>query len=215
VVYAVSSNLSSVKSTVYSSPAGSDSWHKVAGLPVSAGDGGLGTIALHGTAGWLVLDGRLYATSDGSSWVKEAFRCPAMMAIASVGAYNATHITLLCAGEPALGSTTKVLYASSDGGAHFRKVASVPSGGDGGLLAEPTTHHLFVATASGATWLYVSTDGGRRWHSGLALDDGGLGWYDFGFTTVTRGVAVEGTPSVGSHLWLTRNAGRTWHKVSF
>jgi hypothetical protein len=211
----VSSNLSSFKSTVYSSPAGSDSWHKVAGLPVSAGDGGLGTITLHGTAGWLVLDGRLYATRDGSSWVKEAFRCPAKLGIASVGAYNATHITLLCAGEPALGSTVKLVYKSSDGGAHLSRVGRAPSGGDGGLIAEPTLRHLFIATASGATWLYASSDGGRRWHDALFLADGGLGWYDFGFTTATQGVAVEATPSLGSHLWLTRNAGRTWHKVSF
>jgi len=215
VVYAVSANLSSFKSTVYSSPAGSDSWHEVAGLPLTAGDGGLGTITLHGTAGWLVLGGRLYATSDGSSWVKEAFRCPAMLVIASVSAYDAMHIAVQCAGKAALGSTEKLVYKSSDGGAHLSRVGSAPQGGDGGLIAEPTLQHLFIATASGATWLYASNDGGRHWHNALFLGDGGLGWYDFGFTTARQGVAVEGTPSLGSHMWLTRNAGRTWRKVSF
>jgi len=26
---------------------------------------------------------------------------------------------------------------------------------------------------------------------------------------------VQGTPTLGSHMWLTRNAGHTWHEVSF
>ncbi len=215
VVYAVSADLKSFKLTVYASPAGSDSWHKVAGLPVSAGDGGLGTITLHGTAGWMVLGGRLYATSDGSSWVKEAFKCPAMLAIASVGAFNATHIAVQCAGNAALGSTEKLVYKSSDGGAHLSRAGRAPRGGDGGLIAEPTLRHLFIATASAATWVYASNDGGRHWHNALFLGDGGLGWYDFGFTTASQGVAVEGTPSLGSHLWLTRNAGRIWKIVTF
>jgi hypothetical protein len=48
------------------------------------------------------------------------------------------------------------------------------------------------------------------------LQDGGLGWNDFGFTTASQGVAVEGTQALSSsNLWLTRNAGRSWSKVRF
>ena len=47
------------------------------------------------------------------------------------------------------------------------------------------------------------------------LSDGGLGWNDFGFTTATQGVAVEGNPVIGSHLWMTTSADRGWHKVKF
>ncbi len=214
-VYAVSTNVKSNKQTVYSSPAARDSWHRVASLPVTKGFGGLGTITLHGKAGWIILGNRLYSTQTGARWVKDSVRCPASWGMASVGAYSAHRITLLCSGEPAAGSTLKKLYASADAGIRFTVVGGVPMGGGGGLLAEPTARHLFVATSSGATWLYASTDGGRHWHEGLTLDDGGLGWSDFGFTTASQGVALEGTPALGSHLWLTRNAGRTWHKVSF
>jgi hypothetical protein len=182
---------------------------------LSPDDGGLGTITLHGKAGWLVLGARLYATANGSSWHREGFTCPAMLAISSVGAYDATHIAVVCSGDAALGSTEKVVYTSSDGGAHFSREGSAPRGGDGGLIAEPTLRHLVIATASAATWLYASTDGGWHWRDGVTLGDGGLGWYDFGFTTARQAVAVEGLPSLGSHLWLTRNAGRTWHTVSF
>jgi hypothetical protein len=214
-VYAVSSNVKSARQVVYSSPAGTDSWHRVTGLPITRGYGGLGTITLHGTAGWIILANRLYSTKTGSRWVRDSFKCPASWGMTSVAAYNSEQITLLCVGNAGLGSTQKSLYASADGGAHFRKVGTPPRVGDGGVLAEPTVRHLFVATSSGATWLYASRNGGRRWSNSLRLDDGGLGWNDFGFTTATQGVAVEGTPSAGSHLWMTTNSGRRWHKVKF
>jgi hypothetical protein len=214
-VYAISTNVKSDKQTVYTSRAGRDAWRRVTGLPVTRGFGGLGTITLHSTAAWIILGNRLYATQTGARWVKESVKCHANWGMDSVGAYSTKQITLLCVGLPALGSTQKALYASSDAGAHFRKVGTPPAGGDGGLLAEPTPRHLFIATASGATWLYVSYDGGRRWHHNLTLGDGGLGWNDFGFTTASRGVAVAGNPSFGSHLWMTTNAGRKWHKVTF
>jgi photosystem II stability/assembly factor-like uncharacterized protein len=214
-VYAASANFKSGKQTVYSTPAGRNSWHRVSGLPVAQGYGGLGTITLHSTAAWIILGNRLYATQTGARWAKESVKCPARLDMTSVGAYSSQQIALLCSGLPAAGSTEKAVYVSSDGGTHFRKVGTPPAGGDGGLLAEPTPRHLFVASASGATLLYVSTDGGRRWHDSLILDDGGLGWNDFGFTTATQGVAVEGNPTLGSHLWITTSAGRRWHKVRF
>ncbi|HUC26575.1 MAG TPA: hypothetical protein VMA73_28060 [Streptosporangiaceae bacterium] len=216
VAYAVTSVNKSGKEVVYSSPAGRDSWHRVAGLPETAGPGGLGSITLHGKAAWLILGGKLYSTHNGSHWTKESFTCPAGYGITSVAAYSASQITLLCVGNPGLGSSSKLLYASTNGGAHFARVGVPPRGGDGGLLAEPTPQHLFIATASGATWLYASTDGGKRWHQALTLDDAGLGWNDFGFTTPSQGVAVEGMAPLGlTRLWLTRNAGRTWHAVKF
>jgi len=216
VVYAASTVTKSGKEQIYSSPATSDSWQRVAGLPEAAGTDGLGDITLHGKAGWIILGNRLYATQNGSSWAKEPFRCPRGSGITGVAAYSASQITVLCTGEPGLGSTTKLVYASSNGGAHFTKAGTAPRGGDGGLLAEPTPRHLFIAAASGATFIYVSTDRGRHWRTAKSLDDGGLGWNDFGFTTATQGVAVEGTSAFGTtHLWLTRNSGRSWHKVTF
>jgi hypothetical protein len=214
VVYAASTR--SGKQAIYSSPAGRDSWKRVRGLPKAAVSGGLGEITLHGNAGWIILNNRLYATQNGSSWTKERFVCPAGYGIASVGAYSASQITLLCVGNPAAGNTSKVVYASSNGGRRFRRAGAAPNGGDGGLLAEPTPGHLFLASASAASWIYFSIDGGRRWHNELMLSDGGLGWNDFGFTTPSRGVAVEGTSAYGStHLWLTRNGGFSWGTVKF
>jgi photosystem II stability/assembly factor-like uncharacterized protein len=202
--------------TIYRSPAGSDSWHPVAGLPASVpGFSGLSLITLHGSAAWIVLGRHVYTSQTGTTWTRERVRCPGDDGIASLGAFSASRVTVLCAGQPGLGSTPKVLLVSANGGTTYTKTGNPPSAGDAGVLAQPAPGQVFVATSSGATWLYVSDDSGRHWRTNLQLDDGGKGWGDFGFTTATQGVALEGTPALGSHLYMTYNAGRTWHRVHF
>jgi hypothetical protein len=202
--------------TVYRSAVGTDSWSQVAGLPGGVtGSLPFGVVTLHGTAAWIILGSRVYSSQNGINWSREHFRCGSFYQITSIAAESNRHVTLLCVGNAGLGSTEKVLYASSNGGSHYVKVGEPPRGGDGGYLAQPTLDHLFIATSSGATWLYASTDGGHRWHDNFTLFDGGKGWSDFGFTTSTQGAAVDGSPSVGSHLYMTWNAGRVWHKIAF
>ncbi len=214
VVYAASEKSGHLR--IYRSPAGTDAWHRVTGLPVRPdSDGGLGTITLHGAAAWIILGNRLYSSRTGEHWAIDSVRCPRNWGMDSAAASSSTRVTLLCSGDPGLGQTLKRLYASADGGSRFRRVGAVPSGGDGGVLAEPTPRHVFVATASGATWIYGSSNGGKSWHAPLTLDDGGKGWSDFGFTTSAQGVAVEGTPAEGSHLYLSRDGGAHWRRVSF
>jgi hypothetical protein len=212
---AYAASLRSDHITIYRSPAGRNDWHRVAGLPAPVGFAGLGTITLHGRAAWIILGAHVYYSASGARWTRESFRCPSLLGVTSIAAYSARDVTLMCAGNAAAGNTQKVVYASTDGGARFAKVGTPPSGGDDGILAEPTTGHLFVATASGATWLYASSDGGHRWGDSLFLGDGGKGWNDFGFTTAVQGVAVEGTPAVGSNMYMTVNGGANWHKVRF
>jgi photosystem II stability/assembly factor-like uncharacterized protein len=212
-VYAAS--VRSGRMTIYRTPAGRNAWRRVAGLPTITGQGGLGTITLHGKAAWIILGTRVYASPTGARWAREGFRCRRNFGISSVAAFSTRDVTLLCSGNAALGSTQKVVYASANGGVRYTKVGNPPSGGDGGVLAEPTTRHLFIATASAASWLYASTDGGHRWHTSLFRADGGEGWNDFGFTTSLQGVAVEGRPAIGSHMYITRNGGTSWHRVTF
>jgi photosystem II stability/assembly factor-like uncharacterized protein len=203
--------------TVYESPAGGGRWIPVPGLPAGVpGYAALGTITLHGTAAWIILGGRLYATRAGLFWAEEPVRCPRGYQMASAGAFSTRRVTLLCVGGPAAGSASKILYSSRDGGARFRRAGLPPMGGDQlDLLAQPAGRHIFIATSSGATWLDVSGNGGRTWDETLRLFDGGLGWSDFGFTTPYQGVAIEGNPVQGSRMYMTWDAGRTWHKIRF
>jgi hypothetical protein len=202
--------------TVYRSAVGTDSWSKVAGLPSGVTSYlPFGVITLHGTAAWIILGSHVYSSQNGASWSREHFACGRFYQITSIAAYSAKRVSLLCAGNGGLGSTEKVLYSSSNGGGHYVKVGQPPRGGDGGYLARPGLDHLFVATSSAATWLYASTDGGHHWHDNLTLADGGKGWSDFGFTTWAQGAAIDGTPAVGSHMYMTWNAGHSWHKITF
>jgi hypothetical protein len=203
--------------TVYESPASGGPWTPVPGLPAGVpGDGWLGMITLHGPAAWIILGGRLYASPTGQNWVREPVSCGSGYGMVSVAAYSTQQLTLLCVGNPAMGSAGKVLLASSDGGARFTQTGVPPFGGDNfDLLAQPTAGHIFIATFSGATWLDVSGNGGRTWNQALRLLDGGLGWSDFGFTTPSQGAAIEGNLAQGSRMYMTWDAGLAWHTLTF
>jgi photosystem II stability/assembly factor-like uncharacterized protein len=201
---------------IYRSPADANRWSRVSGLPASIkGFPSLGAITLHGTAAWILIGTRLYRSANGSSWVRVHLPCRNGFAATSVAAFSQHKIALLCVGQGGLGSTPKAVYVSADGGASFTRAGAPPRGGDGGFLALPTARHMVVASSSAATWIYASGDGGRTWRTALFLSDGGKGWGDFGFTTATQGVAVEGLPSMGSHLYMTRTGGRHWFRVRF
>jgi hypothetical protein len=203
--------------TVYESPSSGGRWTPVPGLPANVpGDGWLGMITLHGPAAWIILGGRLYASPTGRNWAREPVSCGSGYGMVSVAAYSTQQLTLLCVGNPAMGSAGKVLLASSDGGARFTRTGVPPLGGDNfDQLAQPTAGHIFIATFSGATWLDVSGNGGRTWSQALRLLDGGLGWSDFGFTTPSQGAAIEGNPAEGSRMFMTWDAGLAWHTLTF
>lgn len=204
---------------IYRSAANTDHWSRVGGLPVrpglpAGGLPGLGTVTLHGSAAWIFIGSGLYATKTGTGWVRQDVPC-GVFGVDSLAAYDEQQVTVLCAGPSGMGSSLKVVYSSRDGGASFTRIGQAPLGGIGGTLAQPRPRRVLIATRSGATWIYASSDGGRAWHTALTLADGGAGLTDFGFTTARQGVAVEGNPSIGSHLYMTRNSGRTWFRVRF
>jgi photosystem II stability/assembly factor-like uncharacterized protein len=203
--------------TVYESPSSGGRWTPVPGLPANVpGNGWLGMITLHGPAAWIILGGRLYASPTGRNWAREPVSCGSGYGMVSVAAYSTQQLTLLCVGDPAMGSAGKVLLESSDGGARFTRSGVPPLGGDNfDQLAQPTAGHIFIATFSGATWLDVSGNAGRTWSQALRLLDGGLGWSDFGFTTASQGAAIEGNPAQGSRMYMTWDAGLAWHTVTF
>ena len=209
--------------TIYRSLATGGPWTPVPGLPANVSGPvqspmPVGRITLHGTAAWIILGGRLYGTQTGQSWVREPVTCPPSYAMASAAAYSTQQVTLLCAGDPAAGSEGKALYSSGDGGASFSLTREWAGPGDQfDLLAQPTAQHIFLATSSAATMLDASSDGGRTWGTALYLDDGGLGWSDFGFTTPVQGVAIEGNLTLGHHsrMYMTWDAGQTWHQITF
>ncbi len=137
----------------------------------------------------------------------------------SVTATSANGLALLCVGQGYTGHTQKLVYVSGDGGAYWTKAGAPSALGDGGTLAGSGTT-LVLATASAASWLDRSTDGGHTWTTAAVYGDGGVGWGDLGFTTPSDAVVVHGPAGRGGggrpgQLLLSSNGGATWQAVTF
>ena len=168
-----------------------------------------------------VLDGSDVAvTSNGGMTITgNPAPCTAttMMRESSVAVIAPDGLALLCTGQGYTGHTVKTVYASGNLGATWIRAGVPGSAGDGGTIAAAGPAQLVIATASAASWLYYSGDGAAQWQTVSTEPDGGQGWADLGFTTVSDGVVIHGPASGGlvGQLMLTQDAGQTWRQVSF
>jgi hypothetical protein len=212
VVYAT------VGSALLKSAVGNDAFATVAGAPAGAS-----SIVLHGKAVWLIGSGggtSSYVVSpDGVSWRAVANPCTDQLGLAGVAPVTATSVYLLCDGDAGAGSVTKAVLYSTDGGVHGTPTTTAPArGGDSSGITAASTAVVVVPAMSGASELYRTADGGHTWTTVLQKGDGGVGYFDVGFTTATQGVAVYGYPGRGetsSQLLITRDAGASWAAVTF
>lgn len=211
---------------LYRTDTSRDDWRRVPGVAIPRALSG--TLVLHGQAGWLLAavqgegSGRYYATLDGRTWVRRPWPCPGgtggQLAASSVSA-----LFLVCGDGAAAGSQRKLAFVSRDGGRIFHRIHSAPLGGDliGAAAPAGTPSTAVVSAASGASFIYATFDAGRRWQTASERGDGGLGWYDLGFTTAFQGIAIHGRPvptpggRIRSQLFMTRDGGHTWRRVPF
>jgi hypothetical protein len=190
----------------------------------------LGTIAqpdlsLQPPAGFALLGetksgATVYATDDlGSPSAWKLFPDPCSSTHYSLGSFVAADpstLYSLCSGNGAMGSSTKVAVATNGG--KSTAVGRPPLWGDGGTVAGTPYAVVVIASASAASWLYRSGDGGHSWSTVKSYGDGGAGWNDLGFTTPRQGVVVHGRPGEtnvpgGIELLMTRDSGSTWQVV--
>jgi hypothetical protein len=203
-------------------PVAQDAWSAIS---MQALPDGAGSIALHGSAIWVVDNGGSNGTfdtsADGTSWHRLSSPCVSAgtdLALVGVAPASTSRLFLLCAGNPAAGSESKVVLISLDGGVTTHLTPSAPAnGGIAGTIAVANDSVVAVSAQSGATLIYRSPDVGLTWATPFSKGDGGRGLTDLGFTTPTQGVAIYGRPGDGavSQLLMTRNAGATWTPVSF
>jgi hypothetical protein len=210
--------------TLYHRPVAGGSWQRLATTGPNAFDA---AIAVHHAAVWVLFGRRLFVSTDGGSSfhahslpcldnAKTSDRTP--VSLADTG----THTYLLCIGEGFTGHTTKQLFRITGTGSDWTLVGRPPALGDGGELAAGSDGAIVIASSSGVSLLYRSTDGGRHWKTVIRDDDGGEGWRDLGFTTAGDGVVIHG-PAVrdgGSsefpgQLLLTENGGASWQVEHF
>jgi hypothetical protein len=168
----------------------------------------------------------IYAENASGRWAQFPDPCYQQrnrdLGFASFTAPDAINLFSLCTGHGAAGSTKKEVVLTHDG--RSSAVGTPPDGGDGGQIAAASTSTLVVASRSGASWLYRSTNGGRTWSTAVMFADGGAGLSELGFTTATQGVVIHGRPTAAGdtgsvptpdQLLMTRDAGATWQPVSF
>jgi len=209
----------------YRSPAASSHWSRVPGLPAAPAGSppALGAITLHGSAAWILIGGRLYATQAGARWAREPVQCPKGYAPA-LAAYDTRRLTMVCTSpDQGMSWAAKVVYSSGNGGATFTKVSTTETPGyRGNYAAQPQPRRVFLANSGVGDMIWASSNGGRTWAISLNLGGAGNGqWYDFGFTTATQGVAVHVTTVPGTSrivpgdLYMTRNSGHSWFRVLF
>jgi photosystem II stability/assembly factor-like uncharacterized protein len=216
--------------TVYSSPAGSDSWAPVSAT-VTAGSGPAASAAsllLTGTAAYLLgpagnlLAGPLTGAgllpaqpatgTQGGQATPPCAAGPALpdgqpsRALLAAGA-SPGGLDLLCAGPTAGGQQSKTVYASSDGGQTWRRAGQAPGAGTAFFLSGSPSGTLVLATSLG---IEVSADGGASWSAASgAVPPGGFVYA--GMTTDAQGVAVPADPSQHA-VWFTYDGGSTWQR---
>jgi hypothetical protein len=198
-------------SRLYESRAGTNTWTLVRGVVPN------GMVTLSGHAGWAGSPPALWATTDLRHWHKLPVTCPSpYVDCGGVAAATPARIMFVAMNAGA-GSSIKGIFASANGGRTFRLAGRAPTGGVGGALALPPGRPLLVTLASsdGASFLYRSVNGGRTWTT-TVYGDGGLGWTDVAYISVTTGWLIHGNLGalIPNRLMRTINAGASWHNVA-
>jgi photosystem II stability/assembly factor-like uncharacterized protein len=205
---------------LYENKVGTAKWTVVPGVSPQNG------LAVSGESVWAGIasgvDGGLWTSADsGLHWSKLSFRCPKVALTASpVAAASSSDVAIACSdqGYPQPGFSVKELFTSANGGRTFHLAGEPPEPGQVYGLAMPlgNPHVITLNAASGASWLYQSTDGGKVWKANEYYD-GGVGFNDLAYVSATTGYVVHfmGSPviALSDGLLKTTNAGKTWASV--
>lgn len=199
-----------VSATVFSTPVGSDAWQQAGPAAASSGI----DISLHGSVGMAATpEGAVLALGPQGAEDLRGTPCDPGDELSAVAVVSDTAFSALCTSDPGAGSSTKTIRSSEDGGRTWATAGTAPRGGQPAGLATASDHILVVASVSGASFLYRSTDAGATW-SQVFSQPGGARLMDLGFTDATHGVAVIGQAPDGV-LLVSSDAGATWSAQAF
>ncbi len=216
---------------LYQTPAGTDAWQEVPGVALPPTSYSV-VLQLQGRGVYLLVAGTstFIRSYDGTNFQSLSDPCPAQSTgpAYSPGSFalsTASDLAVLCGDGVAAGSQKKEVYVSIDGGETYSEVAAPPFTGDASEIAAANPTTLVVSAQSGASWLYRATGADTTWTTPVSFNDGGVGVTDLGFTDMTHGVFIHGGPTalrilggvnppsgLGT-LYLTEDAGATWHQV--
>ncbi len=223
---------------VASSSVGSDAW-AVSPLSVQFGAGPVPAtqLLLSGTSGWLLQVDRTVvggARLVNGAWVAWTPPCTTVLGPAVLAASSASELVAACDGgiwgsPPSAAQQGEHLYVSHDGGATFTETGTALPLDGADAIASPGAGSILVAgTMAQASTITATFDGGQTWQAVLQVGQPGSQAALFtylGFTTSTQGVAITesgtgtgtgtGTGANVGTLYITRDGGHSWTKVSF
>lgn len=208
--------------SLWRAPVATTAWRQVSGLPLPANY--TASVAAKGRSVYVIdpLVGgtgktdRFYASTNGTRFSTRPVPCASKEDIGLVQAVptTATHVDLLCAGNPGFSRAIKTVYRSADTGRTDTSAGTTGADGIASDLAASRSGNLAVASASDGTFLYVNDTGKRAWTEAIA--DAGSGWNDLNYVSDTKAWVVYNpvnTDGTGQ-LLVSTDAGRQWKNVS-
>ncbi|MGC8633365.1 MAG: hypothetical protein ACP5VP_01630 [Candidatus Limnocylindrales bacterium] len=208
---------------IASSPVGSDAWTlSSTQVPLGAGPVSEAQLVLAGDAGWILEVDRIVvggARLVGGTWSAWTAPCSDVQGSAVLAAASPSELVAACDGgtwgHPANPAEQgEHLYVSHDGGATFAETGGMVPVQEP-LLASPVAGTIVVGRGQA---LFASFDRGQTWRTALDLAPPAFLTY-LGFTTPSQGVAIadesSGPGQSAGALFMTRDGGHTWAKVSF
>lgn len=145
---------------------------------------------------------------------------PAVAMASPAPGENVPQLILACGGDAGAGTQQKTIVKTSDLSTFTIAQSEPPLGGILGSIASPNGKTIAVSASSGATFLYLSTNGGSSWQTVINNPSfGGAPIHDLGFTNNSQGFAIEGDATqpgtVSSEFLMTRDGGLKWEIVTF
>lgn len=133
---------------------------------------------------------------------------------------STSQLILGCGGGAAAGSQNKTVLTASDLKMFIKTKTDPPFSGDLEAIASPNGKTIAIGASSGATFTYLSSDGGATWKTAFSdTTSGGSLVHDLVFISASKGIAVEGYATTAgtktSAFLMTNDRGRIWQEITF
>ncbi len=160
---------------------------------------------------------KFYASTDGVHFAPRPAPCDHAKDIALIQAVpmSATHVALLCDGDPGFSKAVKTVYTSANTGKTDTFAGRMGLFGIQAELAASPSGNLAVASSSDGSFIYINDTHKTAWTMVEGIGDGGAGWSDISYVTTTRAWVVYGPADFSNigQLWVTRDGGHHWGPV--
>ncbi len=197
---------------IATTPVGSNDWRVVhLALEVGAGPVPEIQLVLSGSSGWVLQNDRTVVNGArlvSGTWVTWHPACASTVGPAQLAAADSTHLFAVC--DVGLWSTPagEHLYRSSNGGTSFVRTGStLPTYPAFEAAAASRTTIAVTGVRGSSDALELTFNGGVTWHRAMTFTSAPA---DLGFTTASQGVLVS-----ASRLWMTRDGGHSWSRITF